>query len=167
MACQRMLKSAVVAISIALLLVPDPALLAPTLEQSQHLERMQRRQTASMLNISSQAVDAYNGIAVTFIYVSYTKFDVIAIICLSYICGQTTLFFFLLQTHSQPNFTNSQSSSAVSDITNTMCDLLAYHDKLGDFDENTTTATFQNSSRDLRILLEANIQDTCAWVRLA
>ena len=76
MARQRMLKGAMVAISIALLLAPNPALLAPTLEPNQHLEKIERRQTANMLNIPTLAVDAYNGLAVTFVYVSYTTFCV-------------------------------------------------------------------------------------------
>lgn len=69
MAWQSMLKSAVVVICIALLLVPHPALLAPALELSQHLDKIQRRQTT----IPAQAVDAYNGLTVTFFYVSQLK----------------------------------------------------------------------------------------------
>ena len=162
MAYQSMLKGAVAVLSIALLLGADQALAAPTLELSQLLDRIQRRQTTSALNIPAQAINAQNGLVVTFIYVSSTKFSYFLTLALW--CLSCMLFSFSLQTDRHPNFTNTQPSSAVSNISNTMCDLLAYHDELDDFGDNITTA-FQNTSRDLQALLEANIQDTCAWVR--
>ena len=71
--------------------------------------------------------------------------------------------FSYIQINEQRNFTSNQIPSVMSDIADAMCDLLAYHDELEAISENLTA--FQNMSRDLQTLLEANIQDSCAWVR--
>lgn len=54
----------------------------------------------------------------------------------------------------------------VANVYNNMCDLLAYHTMLSVSTLSNVNATLYNASQVLLTLLEANVQDTCTWVRL-
>ena len=60
----------------------------------------------------------------------------------------------------------SASNSALSNITDSMCDLLAYRDTLEVMTQPDSTSAFNDTAEHLLTLLTVNVQDICTWVSI-
>lgn len=159
---QNIFEATSLVVIITLLLVPFPAHLAPTTEPSHDQIQGDRNTRQNDNNIPMEAADAFTGLAITLIYVGFILISIV--IPWSILLQLMQSINFSFQIDSYPNFTTSSSNSAAANITNSMCNLLAYHDLLAVPTQLDVNTSFHNTSKGILSLLEANVQDACALV---